>query len=172
MRRESQTPKAFRGGDHDHAACAEDALEAADQLARAKGERLTPLRRRVLELVWRSHVPVGAYDLLDSLKKEGKSGGPPTVYRALDFLLDLGLVHRIRSLNAYVGCAHPGERHAGQFLICTGCRSAAEIDDGGVGRAVQDAAARAGFEAHGQTVEISGLCPRCRAAEAEPRRSP
>jgi Fur family zinc uptake transcriptional regulator len=158
-------PAAFAGRDHDHAACGDDAIAAAEAICRARDERLTPLRRRVLELVWRSHEPVGAYDLLAALRKDGRSGAPPTVYRALDFLLEQGFVHRIQSLNAFVGCNHPGETHAGQFLICRRCRSAAELHDAEVGKAVSEGAERIGFRVLTQTIEISGFCLACQGAE-------
>jgi len=155
---------AFAGHDHDHEACAEDAVRQAEAICQTRSEKLTPLRRRVLELVWRSHAPVGAYDLLAALRKEGRSGAPPTVYRALDFLLDQGFVHRIQTLNAFVGCSHPGRAHTGQFLICKNCRSAAELDDPSVGQAVAVGARRVGFEVESQTIEVAGLCPACLSA--------
>src|SRR5918999_799750 len=102
---------------HDHLSCIGDALDRAAVLCDQRGARLTPLRRRVLELVWRGHEPVGAYDLLAQMGR----AAPPTVYRALDFLIEQGLVHRIESLNAYVGCDRPEAAHASQFLICTDC---------------------------------------------------
>ena len=149
---------------HDHALCVDDALAAAERQCAAKGAKLTDQRRRVLELIWRSHEPVGAYTLLDRLRDQGVRAQPPTVYRALEFLVENGLIHRIESLNAYVGCAEPTERHVGQFLICTGCQSAAELDDPGIGSAIAQRAKEIGFSVSRATVEIAGLCPNCRAA--------
>ncbi len=123
---------------------------------------LTPLRRRVLELVWRSHKPVGAYAILSALRRRGRAAAPPTVYRALEFLLEHGFVHRIASQSAYVGCVEPGPHHAGQFLICAKCGNAAELNDARIERAVGRRARRLGFAVERQTVEIAGLCPRCR----------
>ena len=97
-------------------------------LCSAQGARLTPIRQRVLELVWANHKPVGAYDLLPKLAAEGFNSAPPTVYRALDFLLELGLVHRISSLNAFIGCTHPGEVHPSCFFVCRECGKAQELD--------------------------------------------
>ena len=90
---------------HDHKHCVEDALAAAERLCAAKDLRFTPLRRRVLELVWSSHKPVGAYALLDKLRNEDLGSAPPTVYRALDFLIENGLIHRIERMNAFIGCS-------------------------------------------------------------------
>ncbi len=149
---------------HDHAHCVDDALAAAERQCAAKGAKLTEQRRRVLALIWKSHEPVGAYTLLDRLREEGVRAQPPTVYRALDFLVENGLIHRIESLNAFVGCAAPDERHVGQFLICSGCRSAAELDDPTIGAAIAQRAKEIGFAVSRATVEIAGLCPSCRAA--------
>jgi Fur family zinc uptake transcriptional regulator len=136
-------------------------MKAAERLCADSGEKLTELRKRVLELVWASHKPVGAYQLLDSLKKDGRSAAPPTVYRALEFLLAQGLVHRVESLNAYIGCTHPGERHATQFLICRRCGTAVELDDPRIAAAIDTSAARIGFEVGARTVEVAGTCADC-----------
>src|SRR5690606_29397539 len=103
-------------GQHDHRRCIADALDAAERVCAGRGARLTELRRRVLELVWQSHRPVGAYPLLAALGRDGHAPAPPTVYRALDFLQAQGLVHRIESRNAYVGCPHPETDHTGQLM--------------------------------------------------------
>lgn len=146
---------------HDHGHCVAHALEAAEAECRRRGARLTDIRRRVLELVWQSHAPVGAYALLESLGREGFCAAPPTVYRALDFLLAHGLIHRIERLNAFMGCSRPGVPHAGQFLLCTGCGAAAELNDPAIDSAVAAAASRLGFTLTGQTVEADGLCSAC-----------
>lgn len=149
---------------HDHDHCVEDALSAAEAVCLTQGARLTSLRRRVLELVWQSHRPVGAYAVLDQLKREHRSAAPPTVYRALDFLLEQGLVHRIQSLNAFVGCAQPDAVHRGFFLICTDCGDAIEVEDNGVDGAITRSAKRFGFDVQSRTIEAAGLCPECKAA--------
>lgn len=151
----------FKSEDHDHDHCVADALAAAASLCEARGERLTPLRRQVLELVWASHRPARAYDLLDRLQEHRSSAAPPTVYRVLDFLLEQGLVHRIESLNAFVGCGTPGDHHGGQFLICRVCEKIAELDSGSISLAVEKAAGGSGFRVERQTVEAFGLCPDC-----------
>ena len=151
----------FRPSNHDHRKCVAEAIAAAEARCAADGQRFTALRRRVLELVWSGHGPVRAYDLLDALRDERRGAAPPTVYRALDFLLGLGLIHRIESLNAYVGCGSPQRAHGGQFLICRDCGSVAELDDGAISRAVTRGAGAVGFAAEHQMVEVVGLCPRC-----------
>lgn len=144
-----------------HQICVDRALRQAEAICRKRKLRLTPLRRRVLELIWMNHQPVGAYQVLDLLKGEG-SAAPPTVYRALEFLLSHGLIHRINSMNAYIGCSHVDRAHLGQFLICDNCQGLVELDDDRVSKAIQGSAERAGFTVQQQIVEITGLCPDCR----------
>ena len=146
--------------DHDHADCVGYALQSAEQVCARKGVRLTTLRRRVLELVWESHRPVGAYDILEALMKEQRAA-PPTVYRTLAFLQEHGLVHRIASVNAFVGCISPETDHAGQFLICGTCQDSVEILNEKVTDALRESAVSAGFDIQQQTVEIIGTCKRC-----------
>ena len=152
----------FGGRNHDHGRCIERALGRAEKICAQSGARLTPTRRRVLEIVWRSHIPVGAYDILRHLDDEVPGAMPPTVYRALDFLRHQGLVHRIESLSAYIGCCDPGAPHAGQFLICRDCGLAMELRDPVVNAAIGASAAEIGFAVEQETVEVSGLCPDCR----------
>jgi Fur family zinc uptake transcriptional regulator len=156
----------FAGTHHDHGVCVKEALATAARLCAERGARLTPLRQRVLELVWRSHAPgshapVRAYDLLARLSKKSTAAAPPTVYRALDFLLAQGLIHRIESLNAYVGCMHPEGTHGGQFLICSDCGAAAEVHDPRVDAAVARRAKELGFAVRRKTIEVEGICPPC-----------
>ena len=149
-------------GQHDHGACVATALRQAEAVCARNGAKLTPLRRRVLELVWSNHKPHGAYALLEALEKEAaKKVAPLTVYRALDFLVEQGLAHRIESLNAYLGCCAPDGGHAGQFLVCERCGCAVEIDDPAIKSTISETAAARGFVVHRQTIEISGLCRAC-----------
>ncbi len=152
------------------AAARERALKEAEQACLRRGAQLTPLRRQVLDLVLQSDAPVGAYALLDRLKADRPGAAPPTVYRALDFLLEHGLIHKVERLNAFIGCAEAGHGHAHdhahphQFLICRTCGATAEIADHAVSHAIESAAARAGFTPGRITVEIEGTCARCAAA--------
>lgn len=161
-------PVALRAG-HDHRSCLAEALAGAEALCAASGARLTALRRQVLEIIWQSHAPIGAYDILDALRKDRHSAQPPTVYRALDFLLAQGLVHRVASLNAYVGCTAPGRRHGAQMLICERCGTVAELEDSHIGDTVASAARSVGFRINSQAVEVVGTCREC--AKGAPTRS-
>lgn len=161
----------FKPSGHQHQRCIEDALSTAEAICAARGRRLTPIRRRVLELVWAQHEPVGAYELLDRLRDEKRNAAPPTVYRALDFLLENGLVHRIETLNAFVGCGGPDGRHAGQFLICRTCGMVGELADPEIEALLRRKAGTLGFTAQRQTIEILGLCPDCDGAGADQDRA-
>lgn len=157
----TQAPLASRP--HDHSRCVNHALAEAESICTRQGLRLTTLRKRVLELVWASHKPLGAYDILAVLSDaDGRRAAPPTVYRALDFLLENGLVHRIASLNAFVGCSHPEHAHQGQFLICRSCHAAIELEQATISDAISSSAAGVGFAVESQTVEVVGLCAGCR----------
>jgi len=147
---------------HDHKHCVEDALAAAEKLCAEKDLRFTPLRRRVLELVWSSHKPVGAYALLDELRNEDLGSAPPTIYRALEFLIENGMIHRIERMNAFVGCSHPGETHRGFFLICSECGNAEELQSDGLSDTIAASANRRGFAARDMTLEVTGVCAECR----------
>lgn len=138
------------------------ALERADQLCRRRGARFTPARRRVLALVLaQGATPVGAYALLEQLRREEATAAPPTIYRALDFLLAQGLIHRVARLNAFVACRHVDHPHLHAQLICRDCGESLEICDGALEMALARRAAEVGFVIQEQVVEAVGLCARC-----------
>lgn len=155
-------PGVFPDEKHDHKKCVKTALMRAQDICAERGVRLTEIRQEVFELVWQSHNPVGAYDVLERLNDGVRKAQPPTVYRALDFLLEQGLIHRIERLNAYIGCAVPGDEHAGQFLICRDCGAAAELVDKRIDAAIGKGAKAAGFSIEHPTVELEGTCASCR----------
>jgi Fur family zinc uptake transcriptional regulator len=158
----------------------EDLLARADAICAGRGAKLTALRRDVLGLILDADTPVGAYDLLDRLRRSRGNAAPPTVYRALEFLGAQGLVHRVERLAAFVGCvSHPephphtpadaaptphAHTHAVQFLICRSCGRAIELDDYELAHALAAAAARRGFTVGAATIEAEGLCASCAAA--------
>ena len=160
----------FAAHGHDHGQCVADALATAEAVCARRNARLTHLRRRVFEMLWAAHKPTRAYDLLDRLRHEHDGAAPPTVYRALDFLLEHGLIHKLESLNAYIGCVQPDAPHRGQFLICDVCQSVAELDDPEIAKRVLTRAGDLGFEVRHQTIEVSGRCPNCSETVDERRR--
>jgi Fur family zinc uptake transcriptional regulator len=153
-----------RSGAHDHRRCVSAALGGAEALARERNLRLTARRRDVLKIISRSHRPLGAYDVIAALGKlSGETPAPPTVYRALDFLIAHGLVHRIDSQNAFVACFHPRNPHRAHFLLCENCGSATEIADAELAATLAKCARRAGFAVARETVEMLGRCRDCAA---------
>jgi len=152
--------------DHDHAACAGAVLERAEALSAESGARLTPVRRRTLEILLQSHRALGAYEVLEKLGEEGFGKQPPVAYRALEFLVEQGLAHRIRRLNAFAACMHPGEVHRPAFFICRGCSAVAEAPAEAVRDAMEVAAATFGFAIERMNLEALGLCRACAEAEA------
>ena len=146
---------------HDHASCQTVARQAAERLAEARGVRLTDSRARVLEIVAESHKPIGAYDILQRLAAERGRAAPPTVYRALAFLVEQGFAHRIDSLNAFIACFDPERAHDAGFLICEQCKTVEEVADPALGTAVRAAVTASGFRPRRSVVEISGLCAAC-----------
>lgn len=154
-------------GAHDHSHCVAEAMAAAERACQARGLRLTPMRRRVLELIWQGHAPVKAYAILDSLSRDAGKLAPPTVYRALEFLREAGLVHRVASQNAFVGCSHPDRPHRGHLLICEGCGNVLEVTESAAWDTIAREALGLGFEAHADTLEVRGRCSACRARLGE-----
>jgi Fur family zinc uptake transcriptional regulator len=146
---------------HDHQCCIAKALAAAERLCEARGVRFTPLRRRVLELVWSSHESAKAYDLLDALKTYDPAAKPATIYRALDFLLEQGLIHRVESLNAFIGCNEPERRHELLLLICERCHRVEERPASGLMEAAAREIASAGFVPSRKAFEVHGVCADC-----------
>jgi Fur family transcriptional regulator, zinc uptake regulator len=151
---------------HDHSHCAGDVLARAEVLVADRGVRLTPVRRRVLEILLEAHRALGAYDVLQRLAAEGFGNQPPVAYRALEFLVENGLAHRIRRLNAFTACMHPGEEHSPAFLICRLCDAVAEAPATPVRAALDVAAEGLGFVIERSNVEALGLCPACQGVAA------
>jgi Fur family transcriptional regulator, zinc uptake regulator len=139
-------------------------IASAEAACAAAGESFTPLRRRVLELLVAEAQPTKAYHLLDRLKSEHEAAKPPTIYRALDFLVRLGLVHRIESMNAFIACpGHTGHAPA-VFLICRRCGAAQEAPAGHALHDLETEAAKTGFRIEHTVIEVTGTCAACGAA--------
>lgn len=149
---------------HDHQSCVADTLEKAQAHCAETGLRLTPVRRRTLELLLAKHQALGAYDILATLAAEGLGAQPPVAYRALDFLVKAGFAHKIEALNAYIACAHLGTCHTPAFLICRACKSVAEADTALEQGRLGEAAKAVGFVIERTVIEAKGLCPDCQVA--------
>jgi len=146
---------------HPHADIA-SALDRAESMTQARGLRLTPVRRRALQILLEGPGALGAYDVLARLSADGFGSQPPVAYRALDFLVEHGLAHRLRRINAFTACTHPGEDHHAAFLICRICKRVEELHAEHLRATLITDARRAGFEVERTSLEASGLCPDCK----------
>ena len=144
-----------------HKICVDNALKEAEKICQNNGARFTDIRRQILQMVWNSHRPAKAYDILDQLKKSQSRAKPPTVYRALDFLLENGLVHRINSINAYIGCSHPLKHTDCYFLICSTCQEISECCTDILTKEITNIAKNAKFNFNKINLEIEGKCQKC-----------
>lgn len=139
-----------------------------ERLCAERGLRLTPLRRRVVEILAASHVPLGAYEIVERLGAEGERSPPMSIYRVLDFLVAEGLAHRIESRNAFLVCGHHHKTgDVAVFLICDKCGAAREVASHAIGRDLAWAARAAGFEPRQRVLEVAGLCRPCQSGEAD-----
>ncbi|WP_269532774.1 Fur family transcriptional regulator [Chitinimonas sp. BJYL2] len=144
----------------------DQALAAAALWCAQRGERLTDQRREVLAMLLNAPGSMKAYELLAEIQKQRPTAAPPTVYRALDFLVAAGLAHKLDSKNAFVAChdfAHP---HHGVMLICNRCHAVRELCDENLEARLAEDAAAFGFRVAAQDIEIKGLCARCAELEA------
>lgn len=142
-------------------------MAEAEAHCAARGVRLTPIRRQVLGELLSGHKPLGAYDIIERLAQHGARPAPITIYRALDFLLENGLVHRIASRNAFVACiSHHSPGESVLFLICERCGDVGEAPSAPLKDLLASAAAKAGFAPRTPTIEVAGLCANCRAVPA------
>src|SRR3984885_3051230 len=155
----------FPAPDHDHGRCTADALRHAERVCAKRSQKLTPIRRQVLEALLSSHRPLGAYEVIEALAKTRQRPAPITVSRALDFLMENGLVHRIESRNSFLACAHDhDETSMVAFLICDHCGSVGEIPAAPVAQSLTAAARASGFLPKLSVVEIAGTCAHCQKA--------
>ena len=153
---------------HDHDKCIQNALQNTKKIC--SGKELTEIRQQVLELIWQDHRPVKAYDLIENFKPIRPTKGlakPTTIYRALEFLLEKGLIHRVESLNAFIGCNNPLHVHELVLLICKKCENVQERTAEGVMESIKTELKNANFIPHRKTIEIHGLCEHCQSPSFE-----
>ena len=163
MARKSSAQAVFPAPGHDHGRCASDAIAHAEAICAARAQRLTPIRRRVLEALLSRHKPLGAYEIIERLGARGAPPAPITIYRALEFLRENGLVHRIESRNAFIACIN---NHASGdpvvFLLCERCGSVGEAASTAIAETLKTASRAAGFTPKTPVIEITGTCAHCR----------
>jgi Fur family zinc uptake transcriptional regulator len=164
----TQTKPSQQSSEHNHSECVSEALVTAEHLCVDRGVQLTPIRHKVLELIWESHKAVKAYELLDRLKPLQQAAKPATIYRALDFLIEQGLIHRVESLNAFVGCRCSGHQHEQLLLICKHCQEVEERSAKEVMLALSDEIKQAGFIVYSKAIEVHGICAKCQKLSSVP----
>jgi Fur family zinc uptake transcriptional regulator len=152
---------------HNHKQCVSNALRTAEQVCLERGVQLTPIRYQVLELIWDSHKAVKAYELLERVKPLQMAAKPPTIYRALEFLSEQGLIHRVESLNAFIGCRCSSAPHEQLLLICKNCQEVEERTAPQVMKVLAQEFDDAGFIVHSKAIEIHGVCSQCAAQNGE-----
>ena len=146
--------------EHDHNACFDVVMEAFQSHCLKKNLKVTPLRSKVLECLLKDHQSLGAYQILDLLRDSGFSSTPPIAYRVLDFLIEQGFVHKIKRLNTFIACSHPGNTHSPAFMICRKCEKVAEIDEKESGIDLKKAAP-VDFKVEEAVIEMIGVCRSC-----------
>lgn len=151
----------FPAPQHNHAKCTAELLARAERICERRGSRLTGQRREILDCVAESHSAAGAYDIIERMAARGPRPAPITVYRALEFLLAHGLVHKIESRNAFVACSHAHEGELAALLICEHCGVVAELDAPQIFAGLAKAAAGQGFRPAGTVIEMTGACAAC-----------
>jgi Fur family transcriptional regulator, zinc uptake regulator len=154
----------FDPSHHNHADCQADLISRAEEICLARGSKLTGQRRDILACVAEGHSAVGAYEIIEKMAKTGARHAPVTIYRALDFLTELGLVHKIRCRNAYVACSHAHEGKPAALLICETCGIVAEVDAPDLAQTIARRARGLGFTPRQAVMELMGTCQSCEQA--------
>ncbi|MDN5842717.1 MAG: transcriptional repressor [Alcaligenaceae bacterium] len=139
-------------------------LQTAERLCQGRGTRLTPIRRKVLEILLHRHTSLKAYELLDEIKAVQPGAAPPTVYRALDFLVEQGLIHRLDAINAWTACTDAAGTPHDVLVVCTQCGAVAELSDPDLSRRLAACVAETGFRLSGHETELRALCDKCLSA--------
>ena len=152
--------------DHSSAEALQAAVAMADDYCRERGQKLTPIRRTVLELLLSSGRATKAYTLLDEMRSAHPNASPPTVYRALDFLLSAGLIHRIESINAFTVCHDLTHCQHGVLVVCQKCGRVTELpQQKQLRQSLMAQVELSGYKLAGDDIELKGICPACQAAE-------
>lgn len=139
-------------------------LQKAEDICRQQGQRLTTLRRSILEVLLSEGQPLKAYDLIERMRERGKRLTPATIYRTLDFFQQCGLAHRISSLNAFVPCTVDHDEHGALFIVCSRCARAEELDDPELYAVMQNKLLQRGLSLDEKFIEIRGTCAACAGA--------
>ena len=146
---------------HNHKNCISNSISEFEKYCQESNQKISKVSKKVFEILLESHKALGAYDILDKLKNYGYSSQPPVAYRALSLLLDIGFVHKIEKLNAYIACSDPGKSHEPAFLICRKCKLVNETSQFETNKKIKSEAKNSKFSIENSIVEIIGVCPNC-----------
>ncbi len=147
--------------EHNHNNCISFALEEAQRICDTRGEKFTELRKEVLKIIWKSHRAVKAYAILSQLDPRIASVEPVNVYRALDFLCEQQLIHKIHMVKSYIGCSHPAEHNNCILFYCNSCHEVQELCQQNVRTALQNVCDKYDLNVVEQLCEIVGICRNC-----------
>ncbi len=136
-------------------------MKNIEEYCKSNSLKLTPVRRKVYELLLEQQRGLGAYRILDLLRDSGFKSQPPVAYRALDFLVEIGFVHRIESQNSFFACTRPGEHHSPVFMICKKCESVSEATSSTSMSELSNSLKETGFEMEQTVIEAAGVCSSC-----------
>lgn len=140
----------------------EESISRVVEICKENNLVFTEIRQKVFEIIIEHTKPIKAYEILDDLTKIlGKSSHPPTVYRAIDFLIENGFIHKLNSINSYVGCFHPKIHKECYFLICKKCNIYQECCDKNLTDNIFKTADKRDFIVSNTTLEIEGHCQGC-----------
>ena len=146
---------------HNHKNCISNSISEFEKYCEKNNQKISKVSKKVFEILLESHKALGAYDILDKLKYYGYSSQPPIAYRALNFLTEIGFVHKIEKLNAYIACSHPGKSHKPAFLICRKCKLVSETTQPQTNRKIVSEAKDCKFSIENSIIEVIGVCPNC-----------
>lgn len=147
---------------HDHNNCINKAIKNANDVCKKNFNNLTDLRKRVLEIILSSkHKAIKAYDILEKLKNDDFSNAPPTVYRALDFLIENKIIHKINSINAYFACYEKNKTNQCYFIICKKCSAINEYKSDVINLDIEKIAKKSKAKINSVNLEIEVECSDC-----------
>ena len=147
---------------HDHRKCSKKVIQNAEETCLKFSLNFTPIRKKVLEIISSNHKPSRAYDLLEKLRDDGFCDKPPTIYRALDFLIENKIVHKLNTINAYVACFDEESEEISCFLICEMCQEIEEFHNKNLNKVLTNIGKKRGIEIKNLNLEIGFKCQECK----------
>ena len=148
-------------GLNQHKQCVSKAKIRFNNRLKQLGQSIGTYDKPVMKLLLSDHRCLSAYDIADKVSEAGKRVQPVQIYRSLEKLMNLGVVHRISTKNSYIACYEEGDCKTGQFLICTECKKVKEVESNLIENEITASAEKNRFLITSQTIEVLGLCAKC-----------